>query len=190
MKGPLVLAVVATVLAIVALILAIALPGPAGPEGPAGPAGPAGPEGPAGGPEGPQGPAGPAGPAGPEGPQGPAGPAGPAGPEGPQGPVGPAGPSMIVAMGWIHRDGSSGETLNVASVTWNSGQSRWEIAFDGIDYINWDYVTVVSCLGHTGVAPYASHGSIDGKLTVYVFDSDGNRIKEGFHFVVFDIDAA
>jgi hypothetical protein len=178
MKGPLVLAVIAIVVAIAALILAVVLPGaqgPVGPEGPQGPAGPAGAEGPAG-------------PAG--GPAGPQGPAGPAGLEGPQGPAGPAGPNMIVAMGWVSRDGTIGETLNVTSVTWNSGQSQWEVAFDGIYYSVWNYVTVVSCLSRTGVAPYASHGSIDGKLTVKIFDSGGNQIKEGFSFVVFDVNAS
>lgn len=175
MKGPLVLAVLAIVLAIVALILAVVLPGPQGPAGPEGPQGPAGLVGP----EGPQGPAG-----GPEGPQGPAGPAGP------QGLAGPAGPNMIAAMGWVSRDGSIGEALNVASVTWNGDSERWEITLDGIDYSVWDYVTVVSGMYRTGVSGYVNYGSVGGKLLVKTFDSNGTPIQEGFSFVVFDVDAS
>jgi hypothetical protein len=175
MKGPLVLAVIAIVVAIAALILAVALPGsqgPVGPEGPQGPAGPAGAEGPAG-------------PAG-----GPAGPQGPAGLVGPAGPQGPAGPSMIVAMGRVSRDGSIGAALNVTSVTWNSAQEWWEIALDGINYVGFNYVTVVSGVFRTGVSGYADHDSVGGKLLVKIFDSNGTPIKEGFSFVVFDVNAS
>jgi hypothetical protein len=125
---------------------------------------------------------------GPTGLTGPEGPQGPAGLTGPQGPQGPAGPSMIVAMGLVSSGGSIEEALNVASVTWNSDLERWEIAFDDIDYSFSNYVTVVSGVGTTGL--YVTHGSISGKLTVYTFDSDGNRVKEGFSFVVFDVDAS
>ena len=178
MKGPLVLAVLAIVLAIVALILAVVLPGPQGPAGPEGPQGPAG----LAGPEGPQGPAG--------GPEGPQGPAGPAGPEGPQGPAGPAGPNMIAAMGWVSRDGSIGEALNVDSVTWNGDSERWEITLDGIYYSIWDYVTVVSGMYRTGASGYVNYSSVGGKLLVKTFDSNGAPIQEGFSFVVFDVNAS
>jgi hypothetical protein len=163
MKGPLVLGVIAIVLAIVALVLAVVLPGSQGPVGPAGPEGAQGPTGLV----------------GPEGPQGPAG---------PEGAQGPAGPNMIVAMGNVGSTGIIGEELNVTSVTWNSSLQRWEITLDDINYYYLDYVTVVSCIGGTG--SYASHGSVDGNLLVYVFDSDGNRIQDGFTFVGFDVNAS
>jgi len=163
MKGPLILAILATVLAIVALVLAVVLPGAQGPAGAAGPAGPAGATGP-------------------EGPQGPAGPAGATGSEGPQG---PAGPSMIVAMGRVSSTGSIGDALNVTSVTWNSGLQRWEITLAGINYYYLDYVTVV-----TSYNGYAEHGSVSGKLLVKIFDADGTPIQEGFSFVVFDANAS
>jgi hypothetical protein len=178
MKGPLVLAVIAIVVAIAALVLAVALPGaqgPAGPEGLQGPAGPAGPEGPAG-------------PTG--GAAGPQGPAGPAGPEGPAGATGPAGPNMIAAMGEVNRNGDIGESLNIASVTWNSGSEWWEITLDGINYVDWNYVTVVSGLFRTGVSGYAETGSVSGKLLVKIFDPDGVPLKEGFSFVVFNVTAS
>ncbi|OGN98103.1 MAG: hypothetical protein A2Z77_08060 [Chloroflexi bacterium RBG_13_51_36] len=125
------------------------------------------------------------GPIGPEGPQGPAGLAGATGPTGATGPAGPAGPSMVVAMGVVSSTGSIGEELNVTSVTWNSGLQRWEITLDGINYYYLDYVTVVS--SYSG---YADHSSVSGKLLVEIFDADETPIKEGFSFVVFDVDAS
>lgn len=131
---------------------------------------------------------GPQGPAGVTGPEGPAGATGPTGTTGPTGPAGPAGPSTVVAMGTIGSDGSIGVELNVTVVVWDADEERWEVALEGEDYMVWDYVTVVSCIGET--SSYASHDSIDGHLLVYVFDSDGNRIREGFSFVVFDPNAS
>jgi hypothetical protein len=128
------------------------------------------------------------GPVGPAGPAGPQGPVGPAGATGPTGPAGPAGPSMIVAMGRVSSDGSLGKALNVTSVTWNSGLQRWEIILTGINYLFSNYVTIVSCVGTTGL--YATYGSISGKLTVYVFASKGTPIQEGFSFVVFNVSAS
>jgi len=160
MKGSLVLAVVAIVVAIAALVLAFVLPGAPGPVGP----------------EGPQGPAGPAGATGPTGALGAIGPAGPAG---------PAGPNMVVAMGTVSSTGSIGEKFNVTSVTWNSGLQRWEITLDDIDYYYLDYVTVVS-----GVNGYATQSSISDKLLVKIFAANGTAIKEGFSFIVFDVDAS
>lgn len=127
------------------------------------------------------------GPIGPEGPQGLAGPAGAngTGSAGPTGPAGPAGPSMIVAMGSVSSTGSIGEALNVTSVTWNSGLQRWEITLDGINYYYLDYVTVVS--SYSG---YSDTGSVSGKLLVEISDADGAPIKEGFSFVVFDVNAS
>jgi hypothetical protein len=162
MKGPLVLAVLAIVVAIVALVLAVVLPGPQGPAGPEGSQGPAGSEGLQ-------------------------GPAGPAGPQGLAGPAGPAGPNMIVAMGTVDGDGNIRSALNVTSVTWNSGQSWWEITLTGINYDVWDYVTVVSQAWTYG---YASHGSMMEKLIVGTFDSSGTLTKRGFSFVVFDVNAS
>jgi len=165
MKGSLALAVVAIVLAIAALVLAFVLPGVQGPVGP----------------EGPQGPAGLA---------GATGPTGPAGATGPAGPAGPAGPSMVVAMGVVTNTGSVQEALNVDSVTWNSAQAWWEITLDGIDYDYREYVTVVSGVFRSGVSGYANHGSVDDRLLVKMFASNGTAIKEGFSFVVFDVDAS
>lgn len=163
MKGSLALAVVAIVLAIAAVVLAVLLPGAQGPVGPEGPQGPAGPGGAT----------------------GPAGPAGATGATGPAGPAGPAGPNMVVAMGTVSSTGSIGEEFNVTSVTWDSGLQRWEITLDDIDYYYLDYVTVVS-----GVNGYATQNSVSDKLLVKVFAANGTAIKDGFSFVVFDVDAA
>ncbi len=165
MKGPLILAILATVLAIVALVLAVVLPGAQGPVGPAGLAGLAGATGSA-------------------------GPQGPAGATGSVGPQGPAGSSMIVAMGRVTRTGSIGASLNVSSVTWNNASERWEIALDGINYLDSQYVTVVSAVFRTGVSGYANHDSVSGKLLVKIFDADGTPIQEGFSFVVFNVTAS
>jgi hypothetical protein len=97
---------------------------------------------------------------------------------------------MVVAMGRVSRDGSIGAALNVSSVTWNSGQEWWEITLDGIDYLDSDYVTVVSGVFRTGVSGYADHSSVSGKLLVKIFDADGTPIQEGFSFVVFDANAS
>lgn len=162
MKGPLVLAVIAIVVAIAALVLAVVLPGAQGPIGLAGP----------------------------DGPQGAAGLAGSVGPQGPAGPAGPAGPSMVAAMGRVSSTGSVGAALNVTSVTWNSDEEWWEITLDGINYLDSEYVTVVSGVFRTGVSGYADHGSVSGKLLVKIFDADGTPIKEGFSFVVFNVSAS
>jgi hypothetical protein len=92
---------------------------------------------------------------------------------------------MIVAMGTVSNTGSIGEEFNVTSVTWNSGLQRWEITLDDIDYHYLDYVTVVS-----GVNGYATQSSVSDKLLVKVFASNGTAIKDGFSFVVFDVDAS
>jgi hypothetical protein len=97
---------------------------------------------------------------------------------------------MVVAMGVVSSTGSIGEELNVDSVTWNSGQEWWEITLDGINYVYSNYVTVVSGLFRTGVSGYADTGSVSGKLLVEIFDADGTPIKEGFSFVVFDVNAS
>jgi hypothetical protein len=162
MKGPLILAVVAIVLAIAAVVLAVVLPGVQGPVGPEGL----------------------------QGPVGATGPTGPAGATGPTGPAGPAGPNMVVAMGRVTNTGSIPEALNVDSVTWNSAQEQWEITLDGINYVSSNYVTVVSGVFRTGVSGYANHSSVSGKLLVKMFASNGTAIKEGFSFVVFDVNAS
>jgi len=163
MKAPLVLAVVAIILAIAAVVLAVLLPGAQGPVGPEGPQGPTGATGPT----------------------GPAGATGPTGPAGAAGPAGPAGPNMVVAMGRVTSAGGVGEELNVDSVTWDSGLQRWEITLDDINDYYQDYVTVVS--SYSG---YADTGSVSGKLLVKIFASNGTAIKEGFSFVVFDVNAS
>jgi hypothetical protein len=92
---------------------------------------------------------------------------------------------MIVAMGRVSNTGSYPEALNVGSVTWNSGLQWWEITLHDIDYYYLDYVTVVS--SYSG---YADTGSVGGKLLVKIFASNGTAIKEGFSFVVFDVNAS
>jgi hypothetical protein len=92
---------------------------------------------------------------------------------------------MVVAMGTVTSAGSIRDELNVASVTWNSGLQRWEITLDDIDYYYLDYVTVV-----TSYSGYANHDSVSDKLLVETFASNGTAIKEGFSFVVFDVNAS
>jgi hypothetical protein len=97
---------------------------------------------------------------------------------------------MIVAMGVVTNTGTIQEALDVDSVTWNSAQERWEITLDGINYVSSNYVTVVSGVFRTGVSGYANHSSVSGKLLVKMFASNGTAIKEGFSFVVFDVNAS
>jgi hypothetical protein len=97
---------------------------------------------------------------------------------------------MIVAMGRVSNTGSIQEALNVDSVTWNSAQEWWEITLDGINYVSSNYVTVVSGVFRTGVSGYANHSSVSGKLLVKMFASNTTPIKEGFSFVVFDVNAS
>lgn len=117
------------------------------------------------------------------------GPQGPEGPTGPQGLEGPAGPNMIVAMGSVDQNGDIAEASNVASVTWNGSMGWWEITLTDIDYLTWDYITIVSCRFRSGFEGYATHSSVSGQLLIRTLDSGGNPVQEGFSFVVIDVEA-
>ena len=131
---------------------------------------------------------GPTGPQGPAGPQGPTGSEGPAGPQGPTGPEGPAGPSMIVAMGTVDLLGNIREALNITSVTWNSQRNWWEITLTGIDYVWWEYITIVTP-EIMAVNGYAVCNSDQGKLVIQIYDFNGALIQGGaFSFVVFEVE--
>jgi hypothetical protein len=83
-------------------------------------------------------------------------------------------------MGVVDSTGGLHSTYNIASVTWDAGLLRWEIALTGISYIVWDYVTVVSAF-----SGFATQGSLGGKLTITIYDAAGNKVKQGFSFVTF-----
>lgn len=90
--------------------------------------------------------------------------------------------SLPIAYGAINTDGSViSATSNVTS-TWNESLNRYEISITGESYIAWNYATSVTVI--EGVPLTVSTGSISGKLTVYIFDQNGNKIQSRFHFVV------
>jgi hypothetical protein len=167
-----------TLVILTSIIVALFV-GCAGTQGPAGAQGPTGPQGPAGA-QGPEGPAGPGG-AGSVGPAGPAGATGNTGPAGPAGATGAtAGPNLLVAMCVVDSTGGMHNPYNIDSVTWNAVSLSWEITLTGISYLVWDYVTVVSPFNG-----FATQGSLGGKLIISIYDSAGNKVKQGFSFVVF-----
>jgi len=94
-----------------------------------------------------------------------------------------AGPSPI-AFGGIDTDASVlSEWPAGISATWNAGLSRYEVTIPGVSYLLWDYATVVTPI--RGTALTVTTDSISGKLTVYLYDSSGNKVQGGFHFVIY-----
>ncbi len=123
------------------------------------------------------GPQGTTGPQGPEGPQGPAGPAGSQGLKGSQGLTGPAGPELVSAMGMVDSEGNMHSAHHVSSITWNVVDQRWEL---GLQL----YAPLVDIVIVTPNSGYASQTVGHGGVAIIICDAFGNRIKEGFSFVV------
>lgn len=121
---------------------------------------------------------------GPQGLQGEKGDTGDTGLQGPQGIPGEAGPSMMVAMGVINSNGGVLQGYNVAGCTWNDTYDWYEITLTGISYFWTGWVTSITPAA--GVDCFAGFGSVSGKLTVHIFDSEGNPMQSVFSFMVLD----
>jgi len=104
------------------------------------------------------------------------------GPQGAQGPQGDPGPNMIVAMGKIELDGDISSNYNIESCEWNDTYERWEITFNGFDY-EYDFITIITAYG---ASVYATYGYGNGDLYVLLCDDSGNKVQEGFSFVVLE----
>lgn len=116
--------------------------------------------------------------------EGKVGPQGPQGAVGPQGPQGEPGPNMIVAMGMINSDGSTGQAYNVDSATWDAANSRYVIKLTGITYSHTAYITVVTAVDSNYTATY---GADNGNLTVFFRNTSGVKQKDHFSFVVLEV---
>ena len=147
-----------------------------------------GPEGPQGeqGIQGIQGEKGDQGDPGPQGIQGEKGDQGDPGPQGEQGLVGPEGPpgefskqqgyfqfvtyeaGVRVASAFVSSSGSVTSNYNVASCSWDSGLSRYEITITGENYFWTNYATVVT-VADSSEGMFATTGSVSGMLLVYIW---------------------
>jgi hypothetical protein len=113
-----------------------------------------------------------------------AGAAGADGADGEDGEDGAPGPNMIVAMGVINSNGGVLQEYNVAGCTWNDTYDWYEITLTGISYFWTDWVTSITPAA--SVDCFAGFGSTSGKLTVHIFDSEGNPMQSVFSFMVLD----
>jgi hypothetical protein len=125
------------------------------------------------------------GPQGPEGLQGLKGDTGDTGPQGLQGIQGEPGPNMIVATGMVWETGAIQGHYNVSSCVWDPAGKEYEIVLDGINFIYFSYVTLVT-IADSGSARTAEVMSTAGMLLVRIYDLDGNRVQEHFYFMVLD----
>jgi hypothetical protein len=121
---------------------------------------------------------------GPQGEPGIQGETGDTGDQGPQGIQGDPGPNMIVAMGVINSSGSVLQGYNVTGCTWNDTYDWYEITLTGISYFWTSWVTSITPAA--SVDCFAAFGSTSGKLTVHIFDSEGNPIQSVFSFMVLE----
>ena len=85
-----------------------------------------------------------------------------------------------VAKGWVSEDGSSSETVNVESVTWDDSEDRYEIEFSDFEYDSTDGVAVVTPVDGTR---RVGTGVEDKNLVVEFQSGSQNE----FHFVVYDL---
>ena len=98
-----------------------------------------------------------------------------------QGVQGEPGPNMIVAMGNILADGTISQGYNVASVTWDTTNLRYQITLTGITYSSNDYVTLVTS-GGDFVGRYES---LSGDLLVSIYGLSGQG-QGPFSFMVLE----
>lgn len=91
----------------------------------------------------------------------------------------------LVAAGTYHSYLREG--FNITSISYNSGENRYEVTLTGINYDYRDYVTVVTPTGTT--AYFVSTGSVSNMLLIYFNDKNGDPAQAiSFHFVVYDIE--
>lgn len=162
-------------------------PGPVGLEGPAGAPGATGPEGPPGpaGATGAQGLRGLTGATGAQGLRGITGATGKTGFTGATGATGPQGPAGLGAIAYalIDTNGSVASGTSNVSATWDATVQRYRVTISGEYYIFLNYVTIVTPIGAS--ARTVGTTSFNGKLSVYILDSGGNRIQSRFGFVTY-----
>jgi hypothetical protein len=99
------------------------------------------------------------------------------------------GPAAIspIAFGAIAADGSvsSGWPAGL-SVAWNAGVSKYEVTIPDVNYIYYNFATVVTPVGSIATTPLAaSTGSGSGKLYIGLTDATHALVQGRFHFIVF-----
>lgn len=67
--------------------------------------------------------------------------------------------------------------------TWNSSLSRYEISITGENYSTTTYTTVVTLRGED--PKFATTGSVDGKLLIYIFNISGTKVTGDFQFATY-----
>jgi hypothetical protein len=98
--------------------------------------------------------------------------------------TGYGGATVPIAYGYVGSAGTKGaSTTNVASVTYTASK-QYEITFTGISYSHTAYMASVTPVG-AGSYTIAKTYSSGGKLVVYIFDKNGAKTADDFHFIIF-----
>lgn len=89
---------------------------------------------------------------------------------------------LPIAYGAVRSNGSVNTGTGNFSCNWNSSLKRYEINIQDESYYYLNYITQVTPM--TG-GRQVTTGSIGGKLTVYIYDTNGNKVQGSFHFVTY-----
>lgn len=89
-------------------------------------------------------------------------------------------PPIAEAKVTVSIDGVMSKEYNIESVTWNPTEKAWEVSLPyNINYNNWEFVTNVTPVATVPVTTAVN--TMGGKLMVYLWDQNGNKLKLGFH---------
>ena len=106
----------------------------------------------------------------------------------PMGNVAHAQPPGVVALAFIDADGNVVSGSSNVTSRWDEERQLYEIDIAGVNYIIWNFVTVVTpTLGGEGdfppLTPYVS--SVDGKLLIQILNLAGRKTQSRFQFVTY-----
>jgi len=96
--------------------------------------------------------------------------------------------AVPIAYGYVEYDGDLSTGTPNVSVSWNSTLSQYEISITGERYVIGNYITVVtpSPVSEFKTVPcFPRVGSSNLKLTVQLFDLDGDKVRSDFQFVTY-----
>ncbi|USQ78542.1 hypothetical protein [Ornithinimicrobium faecis] len=79
----------------------------------------------------------------------------------------------------------SANTPNVESAVWEAPLNRWRISLTDVNFFGPDFVTQATVTGGTGDSGEVRVGSVGGDLLLATYDSDGNAVKRGVNFTVY-----
>lgn len=93
--------------------------------------------------------------------------------------------AVPIAYGYIKPDGSIGKATPNVQSAWNAGAECYEITIAGENYLFDQYVTVVTPNLGMATSVMPAIYSSPGKLLVYLYTADHNRIPGPFYFITF-----